>query len=183
MKICSVCGKELSRQNISGLCKPHYLAKWNSDPASNAKRIAGTRRYAATPEGKIANRIRAKKAITAYLSNPDNMTAAVERMRRIQPLTYTPEAIARRDMVAVAKKLSDAKMAWCPPEYRELHRRLSQSKRLPLAECKAMIAEQVKIDRARMSPFERQDADLRAKLERNDATPIASNDMFRRRAA
>ena len=183
MRTCTVCGKDLCRKNTSGLCKPHYMAAWNSDPVAKAKRLVGTRRYAASPEGKLANSIRAKAAATTYLSTPEGMAAAVANMRRLQPLSYTPEALARRDNVTMAKKVSDYKMAWCPPEYREMHRHLSQTKRILIAECKAIIAEQIKIDRARMSPFERQEADLKAKLERNDAAPIASNDMFRRRAA
>ena len=68
-----------------------------------------------------------------------------------------PDVVARR---AIAR--SRAVMGWCPAEYRPLYDELTKSRRLRAADARRAVEQQIAIDQARMDPFERQLAQVRA---------------------
>ena len=178
---CTECGKEINYRAKSGLCIKHFTAKINADPEVRELQRAGNVAYC--KENPDAVRRRGRKIALAVRSNPERIAHLRIAMReKVQPQTCTPEAVARRDHAARGRAISAAKLAWCPPEHRAEYRHLVRYKALPGAVAKAIILDQIKADRARLSPFERQEADLAAKLARGEEA-VASNDMFRRRAA
>ncbi len=187
MKICSVCEVSIGDRTPTGMCLVCGNRKRAADPAYEARRKAGLAAKWADPDYRAKMRAKGRAHALRMNNDPD-----VTGRRRIAARKVAREVLHRPDirektLQAVREKSgktqSATRIAWCPEEHRPLYWYMRRTKRMTLAECKAAIANQIRADRARMSPFERQEADLRAKLERNDATPIASNDMFRRRAA
>ena len=184
---CSACEGPISKTSRSGLCRACFNKKIGADPEVARRKSESLKRYCANPANAAAMRERGQRAAAKRLSDPVHLAWAQDFMRNVvQPLSMTPEELAKGHRSAAAKLSTEKRMAWCPVEYRDAYRALIRTG-IKMAEARPMILETIALHRARaqarMSPFERQDANLRAKLERNDATPIASNDMFRRRAA
>jgi hypothetical protein len=137
---CKTCDKPLGYGNKSGYCGQHH----NSAPELVEKRNAAQRmRYASDPI--LRERIRQNSIRVA------NFPAEQERRRNAPHLAQmaakgragiTREGIERRN-----KAISAARMAWCPPELRDLAKTLT-GKKIPLAEVKVMIAEQHEKDMA-----------------------------------
>jgi hypothetical protein len=113
----------------------------HTDPAFNAKRLAGLRAYHDTPE--------AKRTLAASLARfRANMTEEQrERLREhgrwLAREVLTPEVLARsRSPEARAKggaKYTENRLGWCPPEMRDEYRHLMRSKRYSAAEARAII--------------------------------------------
>ena len=104
MPLCTVCGKPLSRVNVSGYCRNH-AHMWRLDAAKNA-----------AAKAKFSASLRADPMLS-------------ERMR----LT------------------SNAKLSWCPLEYRSEYRRLTRVKMLPAADARKVIEDLIAAHAARYS--------------------------------
>ncbi len=150
---CPDCGATVSRTAIR--CRKCSV----TNPEANAKRAASISRHAR--DNPAAIRVRAKKAAASRIANPESLEQLRRTMReQIQPKSYTAEAMARRDMYDRARKALHTKFPWCPAEYLDEYRKLTNSQKLSAAEAKDIIQAQIKADRARMSPFERQERAL-----------------------
>lgn len=88
---CRVCGKQLSRKNVSGHCRAHGHL-WRADPEKNA---AAKAKYSATVRADYATlRARLSRASHARLSwCPIEYRQEYHRLKRVKNL---PAPIARR---------------------------------------------------------------------------------------
>ena len=165
------CGKIICDKGKTGMCKSCHARFVSSDPASSAKRAASVALYAKQNPG--AMRERARRAGATKRANPEMLETLRRQMRAIQLLSYTPEAMARRDPADRGRKATRTKLAWCPAEYINEYLWLCKSKCLSTKDAKAIILEQVAAVEARLSPFERQERALAqgGKLIANDAAP------------
>jgi hypothetical protein len=165
------CGKELSGNRRT--CHSCVMRRNNADPAIRAKIEAGLRASPAMQPGGSARLKAGRKGAATRWANPEYR----ERMTRIfkekvQPLSFTPEGMAKRDEVARGRAVSETKMRLVPPEYRPLYRSLIY-KKIKKADALRMVEEQRRRDLANLSPFERQERALAngARLVANDVKP------------
>lgn len=114
------CGATLAQRNRTGRCLS-CAVKWSC----------------ATQPGVIEARRRAGKAsvATAEQRAARSERANAQELWRIGHQSWTDETHARR-----GRSVSNARMAWCPPELRDEARRLTYRKRFALAEVKEIIA-------------------------------------------
>lgn len=180
VRTCGDCGKVLSKQNKVGYCQIHASKRLWDRPGMREAHKAGLRRAWADPRYRAANR-RALREISRKCHQDE---AFLQRKRERWWAHYhnvlnTPEVRARnaKAVAAAAGKMTETKMAWCPPEYRDWYRHMNRTKRIPKADCMKIIADQVLADKkkmlAGMSPFERQELALKngARLVANDTGP------------
>jgi len=152
-KNCSDCGKQLVR-SATGYCRQCFNRRTNADPVARAHRKEGTQRWNAQNGAKVV--LRARKGAATRAANPEYIAKLRETVRtKVQPHSYTPEAIARRDMVKRGRAISQARLPWCPPEWLD-HYRLLRRKSFSAAEAKTMTLQAIKDAAAKLSPFERQ---------------------------
>ncbi len=172
---CAGCEKPINDKSTSGKCRTCFNLVLNADPENRRKIAEGVRRFAR--ENPESMREQARRAGQAKRNNPETLAKLRERMRLIQPLSYTPEAMARRDMKARGQKTREFRLAWCPVEYRDQYSSLVNQKGLRKPEAQAMILAHVAADKARseaaLSPFERQERALRngAQIVANHCAP------------
>lgn len=141
---CSDCGVPITRSS-RGRCRPCSAEVLNSDKAFHARRIEGIRRKFEDPEHRakmaaVARRVGQKAAV-----DPDHRAWLIEHGRRQVKRLWTPEARARflAGRPAAGRKISETRMGWCPPEYRDEYRRLCRSKRLNAADARAIIEQKI----------------------------------------
>lgn len=181
-RICADCPRRIRDCNVSGRCKSCSTAHSNRLPHMKAKRVEGWKKRMADPV-KYADLCRVAKANSRKaMADPVKRAAAQERARKIyerylatpemRNILQSPEMRAR-----IGRAVSECRMAWCPLEYREMYHDIRRKVQCSAADARAVVLEQVKIDRARMSPFERQMLALKegAKLVANDAQPRFGN--------
>lgn len=129
-RVCADCPKPIGQTNKSGRClscvQKHLIA--TRPDFREAKRRAG--RASANVPGERERRSNNAKSRDLY---------------RIGQAARTPETFAM-----MGRRVSDARMAWCPPEYRDEARSMTKTKSIPLAEVKRIIADQYRVDRAKL---------------------------------
>lgn len=143
------CGAITSRR--ANRCRPCGMARLNGDPQIKAKRIAGVKRAANDPATKADRVERARRANATKRKNPAYMAFLRHQIRRIQPLSCTPEALTRRDHVKRGQTLSDTRLPWCPREYRALHRWHIYTKRMTSAQSREIIEAKIREDQGNMT--------------------------------
>lgn len=170
------CGTPIFDQSKSGRCKPCNVRHMNSDPETRRRRGETVKRKCQSDplyRARKASVVLANK--NAGMSDPAKRANMMASWRRNLAKAFTPEAIARKlaNQPEGNRKLSERRMAWCPPEYRELYHFLVGPKKLRMAEAKELIAEEISRDLAKLSPFERQDRALAngGTLVANDQKP------------
>lgn len=152
-RICSDCGKQISKHSKTGRCRACCARITARDPKARALKAARLRRrYQLDP----SYRETIRRHLTEVNNRPENIAKKSARAKEIkiwllgkQAFLKDPDARERQ-----RKSASAAKMAWCPEELRELAKSITR-KRVPLAEAKMMIAEL----------HEKQMAEFRRKLE------------------
>lgn len=185
---CVDCGIGITRASGTGRCRaclnkfrakdPAYRAaqkagirrKWDTDPAFRAKMngiaAENSRKALENPEWRAYLRERGKKLYHEVLKRPDVMEKCKAAVR------------------ANSYKVREARIGWCPPEWRDEYYHLTVTKRFLAAEAKRIILAQIEQDRKRkaaaaetLSPFERQERALArgAKLVANDTAPSLAN--------
>lgn len=171
-RFCGGCSVKLVKSR-TGYCRTCFNLSINSDPEVIARRREGVKRWAkANP---LAVQMRSKRGAATRSKDEAYLARIREIVRtRVQPLSATPEAVAKRDYKARGKAISRAKLPWCPPEYVETYR-LLRRKGIPVADARA--ATEAEIARNALSPFERQMRALErgARLVANDARPSLAN--------
>lgn len=180
-RTCSDCSAPITDISNSGRCRSCNVIRNNKKPELVAKRMEGKRRSMSDPI-KYARACQiARDNIRKAMSDPVKRAKASE-LGKVKAALYfnTPEgrAWANRPEVRAraGRSISEARLGWCPPEYREQYHSLMRLKVCNAAEGRAMIEEQIKADRERLrnlSPFERQERALRngAQLVANDQKP------------
>ena len=125
MKTCSVCEGPISKTSRSGLCRACFNKKIGADPEVARRKSESLKRYCADPANAAAMRERGQRAAAKRLSDPVHLAWAQDFMRNVvQPLSMTPEELAKGHRSAAAKLSTEKRMAWCPVEYRDAYRAL-----------------------------------------------------------
>jgi hypothetical protein len=175
---CSDCDKAIPDANLSGRCKSCATIRSNKTPEMRKKRSEGWKKRLADPVLYARVCATAKANSRKAMADPVKRAEAAERGRKIyREYLDTPEMRARLaspEMLAQrGRSVSKHRMAWCPPEYRELYYELRRKIPGPANEARAAILDQAKADFAKLSPFERQMRALEkgAKLVANDSRP------------
>jgi hypothetical protein len=145
---CSVCSTAITK-NKTGMCKPCGLRVRNVSAQHRRAVSEGQRRAMQDPEFYAKKcRIAARNAQKSYL-DPERL--AVARIIALAHLekAFTPEALKlKAERIRAARDaMVDKRLSWCPPEYRALHHRNVNSKRMHAADSRAMI-EQLMADNA-----------------------------------
>lgn len=140
---CKSCGCGITAQAKSGYCKSCANRIRNSTPEFRAKVSAGQRRLMSDPDFAEKKRRIAIRNVQKAMLDPQKRERARELAMEHLALAFTPEAIARKEAMLKEKgrRVSETRMAWCPPEFRDLHRKNIRSRRMSLAQSQAMIAE------------------------------------------
>lgn len=178
-RVCT-CGTAIS--NRAAQCRPCFYAKQRADTERGKKIGAALKARLNDPANRIRHREAARRAGRTKAANPEFVAKARQIMlERVQPLSMTPENLAKRDYALTGRLSGESKMAWCPPEYRDEYRYLVHTKKLAGAEARAMVLAQAKADRERaaakvpeLSPFERQELALRNGAALQDNAPVTS---------
>jgi hypothetical protein len=147
---CSDCGTPISQQS-KGRCKSCATAYYNRLPETKIKRAEGWKKRLADPE-KYAQvcRVAARNSQKA-MADPVKLAEAQERARNMYRLYLdTPESRAKvlASRARAGRKLSEYRLAWCPPEYRELHHENVKKHRIPAALSREMIERRIANDKA-----------------------------------
>jgi hypothetical protein len=147
---CSDCGTPISQQS-KGRCKSCATAYYNRLPETKIKRAEGWKKRLADPE-KYAQvcRVAARNSQKA-MADPVKLAEAQERARNMYRLYLdTPESRAKvlASRASAGRKLSEYRLAWCPPEYRELHHENVKKHRIPAALSREMIERRIANDKA-----------------------------------
>jgi hypothetical protein len=149
-KRCLDCDTLISDMS-KGRCRTCANIYFNRLPETIEKRKLGWKKRLADPE-KYEQLCRvAKRNSQKAMADPEKRAAASERARHIYALYLnTPEARAK---VAASRsragdKIREMRLAWCPPEYRELHRENVYSHRMLASQSREMIEKLVANDRA-----------------------------------
>lgn len=162
-KTCGDCSARLSNITTSGYCRSCIRARFNKVPEMAAKRAEGRRRSMSDPLKYARACALARSNIRKAMANPETRARFVEDGKR-KAAKYYPALLASvRDpeqRKAAGRRISEARLAWCPPEYRDTYRHLVNSKNCTAAEGRALITAQIAADKERelnaLSPFERQ---------------------------
>jgi hypothetical protein len=139
-RLCLDCEKPLSRQNRFGRCRSCTASNLARDPEARARTVATMRRHWNDP----AYRARVGKAISSAklkrIATDPEYAEAMERKGRA--LGKSGLGIAAQDTPEfrerMGKTLSDVRLAWCPPEWRERYREYRRRK-VPVDEAKARV--------------------------------------------
>jgi hypothetical protein len=183
MSNCLDCGEGLGPKNKSGRCRPCGNTFRNADPEFRRKRAEGIRRRFADPLHRKKMKFVIGENARKARQNPLYMSALRRRGYQLAATYLNDPEIRARNIAAIkaaGPKMSDTKLAWCPREWRDEYRRLTIRKRVPTAEARAMILDQIAAEKRKankLSPFERQDRALAsgAKLVANDVrSPLAN---------
>lgn len=177
------CGKSVMGQR--DVCRSCFFAALNRDPAHIAKRNAGIAARWAKPgererQALICKRSVAKRDATPGMRDRYREIGKASRKHLSRPdvlaKTFAPETNARR-----TSSMIEARLGWCPPEYRDEYRALRSSRGITAPEARRMILDMIEAKRAKaekaLSPFERQMRALErgAQLVANDQKASLSN--------
>lgn len=185
-RVCATCPTPVSNEAKTNYCRACTRARNNKIPELTAKRAEGKRRSLQDPVNYARACQIAAANIRRAMSDPAKRAKFVELGKAKAAIYFAdPEIRARVNdpalRKAVGRKISETRMAWCPPEYRQQYHDIMRLRVATAAEAREMIREQIDRDRARakasLSPFERQERALAngAKLVANDQKPSLAN--------
>jgi hypothetical protein len=185
-RVCG-CGARVCNKSKSGQCRACFMDRLNADPNRGAKTSATLKERLKDPAIKARHLAGCRKAALTKRGNHELRERLRKIMReQVQPVSVATGANVRgRDYKKMAEKGKAARWAWCPPEYRETYRDLT-AKGVGAREARRMLAEQIRADLAKLSPFERQERALAngAQLVANDQKPsLASPGVYAEDAA
>lgn len=176
-RVCE-CGTKICNKSKTGLCRPCFMVHLNKDPNRGANISAAIKEWLKDPANKARHLAGQRRAAATKRNDPELKAKLAKFMReKVQPIsTATGANVTGRDYHAMAMMGVEARMAWCPPEYRDQYRAIT-AKGIPAPEARKIILDQAKADLAKMSPFERQMRALHngATLIANDQKPSLAN--------
>jgi len=160
---CSDCHGPISTQSKTGRCRRCAVNHSNADPAIRARKAEANRRKSQDPAF-VQRAVRHLQAgQKAARSDPERAAKLVAKVQANLALAWSVEA--RRKWYAgrkeAARRRTETMLGWCPPRWRDEYRRLRNCWGRGAAEARRMIEEKMAIERANMTPFERQMEALR----------------------
>ena len=141
---CGDCGTQIALDSI-GRCRPCHFAYIQSDPAIAARRVDGSRAAKQDPAVRAKLAKAARRAATPERREITRQWALRNRIWE-HARFHTPEANAKR-----GASVSETRMAWCPPEYRDEAKRMVRNGKKPLVEVKRIIA--ARVEQAQLKPL------------------------------
>jgi hypothetical protein len=178
------CGTRVSDQSKTGRCLRCNLRLMAKDPEITKRRADALRkRLAEDPVERQRRALQMKLNRRNAVNNPVACERILAAALRNLPKAWTPESVAKRvaAIPIAAKKLSDRKLSWCPPEKRDHYRWLVRYRHVKAADAREIVLAEVRAELAALSPFERQMRALQngARLIANDPLPVG-NQVVRR---
>lgn len=140
---CERCEKPIHIRTRGELCYRCLQA----DPEFQARRLAGVRKTFENPEhrAKMA-RVVARNHAKARL-RPEFAEWLSAHGKHLAQILQSPEIKAKMNTPEFREKLgravSEARVGWCPPEFRDEYRSLIRSKRMASSKARAIIEEKV----------------------------------------
>jgi hypothetical protein len=147
---CSDCGTPISEQS-KGRCKSCATTYYNRLPETKAKRVEGWKKRLSDPVKYEQVCRTATRNSQKAMADPVKRAAAQERAREVYRLYLdTPECRAkvRASRKIAGEKVRETRLAWCPPEYRELHAENVNRHRMRAAQSRELIERLMANDRA-----------------------------------
>ena len=175
---CLDCGTGITAQS-KGRCRPCATKHFNRCPETIAKRLAGWKRRMAKPGEYEKLCAQAKINSRRAMADPIKRQQAVERgMDIYRRYLNTPESRAKvaAGRKQAGRKISERLLAWCPPEYRELHRANVESHKMKAAESRQFIQEMIREAKRSMTFEEKLKLVAEGKLGIVNSFRPASND-------
>jgi len=159
-RVCAKCPKPIRNSNQSGQCRSCLLLGRRDDPEFQRRRVEGVRRKL-RDDPLYAARMRENMRRVGKEAGQDPMLREKRSARGREiyaTILSTPEVRVKvkATRVAVGKKLSDQRLAWCPEHLRGEYLFLIRRKRIKAVEARQLILAQHAADEAKLSPFERQ---------------------------
>lgn len=146
-KSCSDCGKGLSRQNRTGLCRA-CCARAIMRREGQQERMVAARTLALRSDPLALDAARARMAAARTARDIDGMRERfVARKVWLQGQCAQPAGSPSR--VKAGQRASATKLAWCPPHLRAEYRFLTQRKAIPAAEARDLIERHYAAEMAR----------------------------------
>lgn len=149
MKECVTCSAPITGKGKTGLCHRCQTARINSCPEVKRRRREAIRRKFQDPEHRARMARVVAKNLAGALSRPEYRAALVERGHELTRILHSPEVKerSRQARARAGKSISETRLGWCPPEYRDYYRKLTISKRLLAADAKAATLRKIEQDR------------------------------------
>lgn len=159
-RVCSACPTAIRNSNVSGLCRPCWLKASVDDADFQHRRAEGIRRKLRDDPAHAA-RVSAnmRRVAIAAAKDPEVRQRRIERGHFMyENFLKLPEVRAKiaATRPAVAKKLSEQKLAWCPAHLRDEYLFLVKRKRVKASEARRIIMDLHQREEAKLTPFERQ---------------------------
>ncbi len=167
-RTCSDCSAPITAASKTGRCQSCARNHMTKDPAVKGKRAATYARHLADPVNRAALRERNKAAARTRWANPEYAEAMLKRLREeFQPKSLLGDQSYRAQAARLA---NEAKLDWCPAQYRDDYRMLKRSYSYTAKEARAIIEDMIRAEDAKLSPFERQERAIArgAQLVAND---------------
>ena len=140
----------VSNYRKTKLCRDCAARRAARSPEKRAKCASTMRRMYEDPEFRARRSEEVRAGIHRAMQDPEKMARRIENGRRLakseKHAANCPETIRR----AVSTR-AERRMAWCPPEYRDLYSELSRISGFSAAEAKAAVLRQIEADRLRIS--------------------------------
>lgn len=149
-KRCIDCQVLVSDQS-KGRCRRCANAYFNRLPETKQKRVEGWKKRLADPEKYERLCRTAARNSQKAMADPVKRAEAAERGKRIYSLYLdTPESRAKvkASRAKAGAKIRERLLAWCPPEYRQLHHENVFRHRMLSAQSREMIEKLIANDRA-----------------------------------
>jgi len=143
-KPCGDCGRPTGPQNKTGFCSRCHTRRLNADPAFQEKRLVGIHRKWEEPEYREAQRKRCQRLGQKCAVDPEIRARRVEWGHFAYATWLSRPEIRERANTSPnrGKKVSAARLAWCPPEMRERYRYLIRSKKMLAVDARKMIEQE-----------------------------------------
>lgn len=150
-KVCLDCAKPLGRANRSGRCCRCFPVHLGADPAFRRARADGIRaKFANDPAHRAKMADVARRNSARWRQDPAAYAQLVAHGRRQIAALHSPAAkatsLAARGVAG--RKITETRLGWCPPAYREAYRKLCRSQRLTAAAARAEILGRVAREQA-----------------------------------
>lgn len=138
---CSDCDNGITEKS-KGRCRSCSASYTNRLPETIVKRVAGWKKRLSDPVKYEQLCKTAKRNSQKAMADPVKRAEAVERAKLIYERylnTDENRAAVAATRKQAGRKISEFRLSWCPPEYRELHRENVYSHRMLAAQSREMI--------------------------------------------
>ena len=139
-KTCRDCPNKLGRRNATGYCCRCVGRANMQNPATRARVSQSRRRNLHEDPAKLARLLSNLAEARKHQDREANRARWIEGKLWLNGQRKNVAGSPQR--ILAGRRSSDTKLAWCPPHLREHYRELTNRKRIPAVEARAMIEAQ-----------------------------------------